>query len=167
VLPGMWCYCDQDQDAEVLQNCTSLGTDMELPFQCASLPCRLFIMRTAPSLPCPLADRISVDLGVTRSCHTKLALSEMRMNEMHSLPSLVVDDHVCAAPNAAEMCCRCPVDHMIIMSKLEKSGASLRHPGFLRQSEVHMTMRCESHDHACAGAGACVSCEIFDAPCQR
>jgi hypothetical protein len=37
ILPQMWCYCDQDADAEVLRDCTAGGTDTELPYRCADL----------------------------------------------------------------------------------------------------------------------------------
>ena len=36
ILPQMWCYCDQDADAEVLRDCTAGGTDTQLPYRCAS-----------------------------------------------------------------------------------------------------------------------------------
>jgi hypothetical protein len=29
----MWCYCDQDADAEVLRDCTAGGTDTQLPYR--------------------------------------------------------------------------------------------------------------------------------------
>ena len=34
VLPEFACWCDQDQVATVLKDCTMRGSDLELPFAC-------------------------------------------------------------------------------------------------------------------------------------
>ena len=33
ILPQMWCWCDQDADAAILDACINSGTEMQLPFR--------------------------------------------------------------------------------------------------------------------------------------
>lgn len=41
IIPEFTCYCDQDYYANVLANCTVLGTDTQLPYAC---PADLFFI---------------------------------------------------------------------------------------------------------------------------
>lgn len=36
ILPDFTCWCDQDNVADVLEDCIMKGTDMQLPFSCPS-----------------------------------------------------------------------------------------------------------------------------------
>lgn len=123
----MWCYCDQDADAEVLNNCTVGGTDMELPYRCT------------PSKVAKVA-HVQVNCSIQSwqsSCRFHCRIAQGWLAVLLEVKAL------------CHMSCRCPIDFFIIVSKLQKSGASLRHPSFLQHPEVGSRAEAVPHPVCC------------------